>query len=168
MTELKRCRRYRAVRTADLPFQTVVEPDKISVKVDVKPNHCPNWLNGRGRGPLQVAVAGTMAIDVTTIDPNSLRLMGVSPSGAVLRDRVTPYSGSIQDPPESDDCSAGGRDGRTDLSLTFDSRAVVAALGTVADGEVRIVTLTGSLYPAYGGTPIEGHDVVRIRLRGRR
>ena len=47
--------------------------------------------------------------------------------------------------------------------------AVVAALGDeVEDGEVRVLTLTGSLLPEFGEDEIAGEDVVVIKKPRRR
>ncbi|MCH8030650.1 MAG: hypothetical protein IIB09_02360 [Bacteroidetes bacterium] len=50
-------------------------------------------------------------------------------------------------------------DGILDLTLKFDKRDIVAALGPVADGDVIVLHLTGNLLD---GTPIVGEDVVVI------
>ncbi len=50
-----------------------------------------------------------------------------------------------------------------DLTLKFSARDVVAALGAVSKGDCVLVTLTGKLKDEFGGTEIEGTDVVRIR-----
>ncbi len=46
-----------------------------------------------------------------------------------------------------------------DITLKFDAQSVIAALGPVADGEVRVLHLTGKLKD---GTDIIGEDVVVI------
>ena len=55
-----------------------------------------------------------------------------------------------------------GPDGFTDLSLKFDTREIVAALGAVSDGDIVVLHLTGKLKDEFGGTPISGQDVVLI------
>lgn len=52
-------------------------------------------------------------------------------------------------------------DGFEDLTLKFDTPAIVAALGSVTDGELRVLKLTGNLLD---GTPIAGEDVMVISL----
>ena len=49
-----------------------------------------------------------------------------------------------------------------DLSFKFKTQEVVAALGSVADGDVVIMQLAGSLKPEFGGTSFVGEDVVSI------
>jgi hypothetical protein len=51
------------------------------------------------------------------------------------------------------------------MVLQFDAQEVVAALGSVADGECIVVPLTGSLLPAFGGSAIKGEDMVIIRKK---
>ncbi|UCF66491.1 MAG: hypothetical protein JSV80_11920 [Acidobacteriota bacterium] len=49
----------------------------VEVADDVKPGSCPNPVNVTSRGTLPVAILGTADLDVTTIDPDSIRLAGV-------------------------------------------------------------------------------------------
>lgn len=151
----------------DLPFQTLMEPANIEVSVDIKPGSCPNQLNSRSRGVVRVALLGTADFDVTEVDPNSIQLEGVPLLRAVLEDVATALEGPIQQPPRASDCTTVRADGFTDLSLKFDAQAVVAALGNVSHGEVRQLNLTGTLFPAFRDSPIEGGDVVEIKV-GRR
>ena len=60
------------------------------------------------------------------------------------------------------DCTTEGPDGYLDLTLKFRTAEVVAALGEVEDGEVRVLSLTGNLGEEFGATPIQGEDVVVI------
>jgi len=116
---------------------------------------------------LSAAILGTATFDVTHIDVATIRLEGVPPLRSALRDVATPFSPFIGKR-EPHDCTTAGPDGFLDLTLKFDNQAVVAALGEVIDGEVRILRLTGSLLPAFGGTPIAGEDVVVVVHRHRR
>jgi hypothetical protein len=54
---------------------------------------------------------------------------------------------------------SGGRDQRLDLILTFDRQAIVAALGSVNNGDVKILKLNGKLKD---GTAFSGQDSIRI------
>jgi hypothetical protein len=58
------------------------------------------------------------------------------------------------------ECTSEGPDGLLDLTLTFDTPAIVAALGSVKEGNGRVITITGTLND---GTVIEGKDCVVIR-----
>jgi hypothetical protein len=122
----------------------------IEVTVDIKPMSWPNPLNVNKKGVLPVAILGTEDFDVSQIDPASILLEGVSPLRWALED-----VGTVGDP-------LAGLDGITDLSLKFAAQEIVAALGDVTDGEVVTLHLTGNLKEEFGGTPIEGEDVVRI------
>ena len=53
--------------------------ETIECPVDIKPGSCPNPLNVGSQGVLPVAIAGTVDFDVTTVDPNSIRLIDVAP-----------------------------------------------------------------------------------------
>jgi hypothetical protein len=130
--------------------------------VDIKPGSCPNPINVSSPGVLPVAILGTVDLDVTTIDPVTVRLEGVAPIRSALGDVATPFEPFADKEDCSFDCAEGGPDGLLDLALKFRTREIVAALGEVEDGECRVLTLTGNLREEYAGTPIEGEDVVLI------
>jgi hypothetical protein len=132
------------------------------VPVDIKPGSCPNPLNVGSQGRTPIAVLGTLDIDVTTIDPVTIRLEGVAPIRSSLEDVATPFvpfTGKV----DCDlDCHEDGPDGWLDLTLKFRTQDLVDALGQVVCGECRVLTLTGNLKQESGSTPIEGEDVVLI------
>ncbi len=134
-----------------------------AVDIDIKPGSCPNPLDVRGRGVLPVAIQGTDQFDVTQVDPASVQLEGVPPLRWDLEDVATPFAGV---PEDANDCTEEGPDGFLDLTLKFGNQELVAALGPVDDGDVLLLTLTGNLKAEFGGTPIEGQDVVVIRKKG--
>jgi hypothetical protein len=121
-----------------------------TVDVDIKPASYPNPINIGHKGVLSVAILGSEVFDVIQVDPASVRLEGVAPL------RWAPEDVS--------------NDGHTDLVLKFKTQeivaAIVAAWGDVNDGDVLLLTLTGNLKAAFGGTPIEGEDVVWIIEKG--
>jgi hypothetical protein len=139
-------------------------PALVEVPFDVKPQSCPNPLNIRARGVIPAAVLGTADLDVTTIDAASLRLEGVPPLRSAVEDVGTPFEPVIGKQ-EAFDCNDFGPDGLMDLTLKFAAQEVIASLGDVEDGEVRVLTLTGNLKEEFGGTPISGEDVVVILMR---
>ena len=128
--------------------------DHYLVSIDIKPQSCPNPLNVGSKGVLPVAILGTEGFDVAQIDPATVRLQGVAPLRWALKDVATPYVAN------TDGCWDLGPDGYLDLTLKFKTHDIVTALGEVNDGEVHILTLTGTLLD---GTPIVGDDVVWIR-----
>ena len=134
-------------------------PSSIEVAVDIKPGACPNRLNVGDRA-IPVAILGTSSFDVTRIDVSTVRLNGAAPRRrGALGDVATPdlpFTGKRG----ARDCAAKGRDGFKDLILHFDLRDIVSGLGPIADGEVKVLRLTGALKAAFGGTHIEGEDVV--------
>jgi hypothetical protein len=138
--------------------QTVIveiPPCVIPVNLDIKPTSCPNPFNMGSRGVLPVAILGTDDFDVMMVDPATVRLEGVSPLRWNFEDVSTPVD------PEADtcECTTEGADGYMDLTLKFDHQAIAAALGSVSDREVRVLTLTGMTYDSVG---IEGQDCVII------
>jgi hypothetical protein len=134
-------------------------PQVLGVFVDIKPQSCPNPINVGANGILPVAILGTSSFDVTTVDPSSVRLQGVSPLRSALEDVATPFTGALV---SATSCTTAGADGFTDLVLFFDKPAVSAALGPVTNGQVLVLTLTGNLLPSFGGTAISGQDVVVV------
>jgi hypothetical protein len=132
---------------------------EIEVPLDVKPGGCPNPLNVKAKGVLPVAILGTVSFDVTKIDLSTIKLNGVSPKSGSIEDVAAPFTDNITD---CSSCTSAGRDGNPDLTLKFENQEIVAALGTVEDGQCVRVQITGKLLPAYGSTAITGVDVVKI------
>jgi hypothetical protein len=143
----------------------VVEPPPASqVAFDIKPRSCPNPINTADMGRLPVAILGSQDLDVTHIDPVSLRLehfTGVTPATWALEDVATPYK-PYTGKATAYDCTKGGRDGYLDLTFKLATQELVAALGEVHDGDVLVLHLSGNLREEYGGTAILGEDVVVI------
>ena len=134
----------------------------IEVSVDIKPTSCPNPLNCRGGGVVPVAILGTGAFDVTTIDPESVFLHGVAAERWALEDVATPHFRSSDD---CNDCTTDGADGLVDLTLKFDKKALLEQLGTQDNRACLVIDLLGNLKDDFGGTPIEGSDVMRFQCK---
>ncbi len=133
--------------------------EPITVYVDIKPGSCPNPLNVKSKGVIPVAILGTEDLDVTDIDPASIRLGGVVP----------PLRSSIEDvshPWNVEDCEDYGVDGHNDLILKFDNQEIVAAIGAnIEDGDVFELDLTGTLSD---DTQIEGTGTILIIKKGKK
>jgi hypothetical protein len=142
-----------------LTLQKVAPPP--AVPFDIRPQSCPNPIYTDIKGVLPVAILGTDDLDVTQIDPATVRLSDVAPLRWSLRDKSTPFVPFVGKE-NCEDCNKLGPDGYLDLTLKFNSLEVVAALGDVNDGDCIVLTLTGSLKEEFGGTPIFGEDVVVI------
>ncbi|MFC1665888.1 hypothetical protein ACFL17_09760 [Pseudomonadota bacterium] len=138
------------------------EPIVVKAAIDIKPTSCPNPINTKSKGKLPVAVLGSFDLDVTDIDPVSIRLEGVSPIRSSIKDVATPHERSSDN---ANDCTTVGADNHPDLTLKFKTQAIVDALGDVDDGEVRVLSLTGALKD---GTEIKGNDVVIIKKKGKK
>ncbi len=134
------------------------------VPLDIKPQSCPNPVNIKSRGVLPVALLGTINFDVSEVDLVSVRLEGVAPVRSGIEDVARPFD-RFDNVVEANDCTEEGPDVLDDLTLKFKTQEVVAALGAVSDGQVLILTLTGNLKAAFGGTPIQGQDVVIIKKK---
>ena len=138
---------------------TILPKPALQVAVDIKPTGCPNVLNVKSSGVLPVAILGSADYDITTIDPTSVRLVGVEP----LRSGYEDVAGPVSD---SNDCNCieAEPDGLPDLTLKFVTQDIVKAIGDVNDGDVLELELTGVLYdPIPYETPIEGADCILIK-----
>lgn len=137
----------------------------IPVAVDVHPQSCPNPLNVKSRGVFPAAIVGTDQFDVTQVDPTTVKLEGVSALRFALEDVTAPFTPVTGKQDCQADCAKSGPDGMTDLTLKFSTQALATVLGDVADGQCRVLKLTGNLKAEYGGTPIVGEDVVLLRAK---
>jgi hypothetical protein len=139
-------------------FVAAIEGDTLGVGVvfDLKPGSCDNPLNTKSKGVLPAAILGTAALNVSTINPATIRLAGVAP-----------VRWSIEDVGRPGSCAAGP-DGIPDLVLKFDTQKVVRALqasmGTLRDRQRIVLPLEGRLK---NGTLFVGEDVARLQVPGK-
>lgn len=124
------------------------------VPFDLRPGACPNSINTASRGVLPAAILGAADLNVALIDPSSIRLAGVAPIRSAIEDVGAPGNGT---------CPGAKRDGRPDLTLKFDSQAIVkalrASLGTLKDRQQVVLPLEGRFRD---GTPFQAEDVALI------
>lgn len=137
------------------------------VPVDIHPTSCPNPINTGSKGVTPAAILGTETFDVSQIDPATVRLFRdeasqVAPLRWALEDVATPYEPYVGKPADAYACNSYGPDGYMDLTLKFETPALVAALGLVNDRDVLVLKLIGNLKEEFGGTPITGEDVIVI------
>ena len=128
----------------------------VGAAFDLRPGSCDGSFNTNSKGVLTAAILGTPAMNVSTINPASIRLAGVAP----LR-------WSIEDVGRPGNC-AGAPDGILDLVVKFDTQAVVralrASLGTLRDGQRIVLPLEGRLRD---GTIFVGEDQARLQVPGK-
>jgi hypothetical protein len=141
---------------------------ELPVALDIKPGSCPNPINVKSKGVLSTAIAGTNCLDVTQIDPASIRLEGVAPLRWAYVDTIEPFEPRLGKQDCREDCDMVCPDGILDLAINFDRQEIIAALGDVQDGECLTLQLTGNLKNEFGGTPIVGEDVILILEKGNR
>ncbi|MCH7922841.1 MAG: FG-GAP repeat protein [Nitrospinae bacterium] len=134
----------------------------LEVPIDIKPGSCPNPLNVKSEGVLPVGILGTEDFDATDVDPTTVLLAGVPMLIFDYEDVATPFEPFVSKE-EATDCNDGGPDGFEDITLKFDTQAIVGAISPVDDGDVVVLPLEGELFD---GTPIVGEDVVVIRKKG--
>ncbi len=136
---------------------------EIPVYIDVKPGSCPNPVNTKKQGVLPVAVLGTADFDVETIDPETITIEGVSPIRYDYEDVGTPVD-PVLGKKSQNECTEASADGYLDLTLKFDTQAILDALEArlvreLTDHEALSLTLSGS---TFDGVSIRGEDVVLI------
>ena len=107
----------------------------IPVSLDIKPMSCPNPINISAKGVPPVAIAGAEDLDVSTIDPATVKLEGVAPLRWDWSDVATPFDPWTGKADCWADCSEDGPDGYMDLSLKFKMQEVIDAVAPVEDGE---------------------------------
>ncbi len=134
-----------------------------SGSVDVHPTSCPNPFTLGKRGVVPAAILGTDAIDVTEIDPATVKLSGpaegitASPIRWSIEDVAAPDE--FPEPETRDECGTDGPDGFDDLSLKFDAGEFQAVLGEVSVGDTVIVTISAETFE---GAPVSGVDIIWI------
>ncbi len=132
------------------------------ILIDIKPGSCPNPFNSKSRGVIPVAILGTEEFDVTTIDPETVKITfedmeGVAPIRWAYEDVGTPFEGELCD------CHDLDGDGYMDLILKFDNREVEESL-VLSDFVSDYVPLTIScdLLEEFDGLHFEGIDCMKI------
>ncbi|MEA3515498.1 MAG: hypothetical protein U9R34_08525 [Nanoarchaeota archaeon] len=139
-------------------------PEPFDITIDIKPGGCPTPLNVTDEGDFPVAVLGTEYLDVTEIDPVSIKLEEVvAPLRSNTEDISMPLNVQMckDEGLEEEYYDYGQFDGYDDLVLKFDNQEIVASLGldNLNDGDVVELTLTATLVD---GTEIVGSNFVLI------
>lgn len=109
----------------------------VFVAKEVSLNVINRKLNVKKMGVLPVSIQSSEDFDITTIDPESLQLQGVSPSKWNMTGKK--------------------------LNLKFHAQQIIQNLGTVEDGDVVVLVLTGL---DAGGVAIAGEDPIMIINKG--
>ena len=151
--------RWLSGETTDI-YVSYFTPPALPVDIDIKPGSCPNPLNPKSRGVLPVAVLGSDGLDVTEIDPASIRLAGVPALRSSYEDVAAPIIKT-----EDCDCAKTDPDGYTDLVLKFDTQEIVATLPLFCHSDTVPLPFNALLND---GTPVEGSDCVVIKGKPKR
>ncbi len=128
--------------------------------VDVKPDSCENPVNVNSQGVIPVGILASMDLDVNDIDLSTVQLNGVALSESLIVDL-----GGFYEKEEACDCDPSEFDGIMDLELTFNTQAVVATLGEVADGDNVVVSLS---FDTMDGKSWTGEDCIKIIKKGKK
>lgn len=118
--------------------------DLIYVEIDIKPGSTDNCINNNGHGVIPVAILGSVDFDCTQIDPSNCTLSGLTLKVVGKANKILAHIEEVNN------------DGFDDLVLQFED-----VDGVFQEGQTD-ATLIGNLYEEYGGTPIEGSDVICI------
>ncbi len=145
-------------------------PATVDVRVDIKPESCPNPMPVKGEGVISAAILGSCTLDVTDIDAASITLGGAPAIRSEVRDvgslgvtldsmdniAARPWTDK-RDPAEGTGwMSQGAGVMKIDYGVTNDSAGVPHPLsGWTADGTYVGPGGTGGCFgdPALGGAP---------------
>lgn len=133
---------------AAVPFVTPVQ-------IDILPGTCTNPLQAGRGGQVSVALLGTASLDVQQLELASIRLNGVAPERMAFEDVSGPAA-------TAGGCPTEGADGRMDLVLKFDARALAATASYFVAGGQPSFKLSGYLADAYGGGLVLGSDTMSL------
>ncbi|MGD0058421.1 MAG: right-handed parallel beta-helix repeat-containing protein [Verrucomicrobiia bacterium] len=125
-----------AGNTASCTFSvTVTAPEQVIV--DIAPGFCPAVVNTNEGGVIHVAIVGTQSLNVSNIIPASVTLNGVLATGNYTNEDVAaPFV-------YTRGCPKKKHDGIPDLVVEFNVNELIASLGTVKNGEVKVLTVNG-------------------------
>lgn len=126
---------------------------EIIVEIDIKPGSYPNCFNINDHGVIPVAILGSEAFDVTTVDISTIVFGG-------LEVRVRGNKGPlchIEDVSGDPVVSQGLPDGFDDLVCQFEDDSSAWVSGNDE------ATITGTLLPEFGGSSITGSDSICIK-----
>jgi putative hemolysin len=143
----------------DCVMQGESDPDCPGLFVDVKPGSCPNPLNRKDIGVLPVALLGSAMLNVTDIDPASIRLSIEGGTGSLAPIRWHVEDVGTPNPAQGcGECWTVPGDRRPDLVLMFESKAVSMLIGPAFLSEQTLpLKITATLK---NGAVVEGKDCV--------
>jgi len=114
------------------------------VQIDIKPGSDPNCFNNDGHGVIPVAILGSADFDATQVDSATVQLEGLEVRAAGKSNKLLAHVEDVNG------------DGFDDLVVQIEDTD-----GTFTSGS-GTATLTGNLYPEYGGTAIEASDAICV------
>ena len=130
----------------------ILEPNEITVDIDIKPGSYPNSVNLTSNGVVTIAILTTQEFDArdvdTSLDSNGDGRVSFSGASAKIKGKSGNYS-SLNDV---------DNDGDLDLVIQFNISTIDPSIFEV-DGLFTIAVITGeTVY----GTPIRGWDTINI------
>jgi hypothetical protein len=148
-------------------------PDVCERHLDIMPGICPNRLNTRAHGKIQMAIVGNEHFDVADIELDSLYLTLADDFASTVaplthprglaqktKDVATPFFGELCE------CHTSRRDGLPDLVLHFSAADVLDAVdrGSVRSDAPMMLAVRGLLKD---GTAFVVRDCVSMKEKGR-
>ncbi len=114
------------------------------VDIDIKPGGESSRFNNDGKGVIPIVILGSDDLDVTQIDPATLKLEGMPVKTVGKNNKFLAHIQGVNN------------DGWNDLLVQIQDQDVWFTLGS------GLVTLEGNLYPEYGGTYFKGTDSISV------
>lgn len=130
--------------THSVSFEDILVTGCLAVDIDIKPGSDPNCINNNGHGVIPVAILGSAGLDVTQIDPATVKLEGSEIKAVGKSNKLLAHIEDVNG------------DEINDLVVQIED-----VDGMFCEGAAT-AEVTGSLYPEYGGIPIVGHDSICI------
>jgi hypothetical protein len=144
-----------AGNTASCTFNVTVQAPELAI-VAIGPVSCPAVVNTTQGGVIQVAIVGTESMNVSNIEPLTVTLNGVLDNTNFFvietKNVVAPFV-------YTRGCPKRTKHGFPDLLVAFNVDELIASLGTVHNGEVKVLTVSGTFK---NGTMFEGQDRIKI------
>lgn len=172
------------VSDIDIEGDDLTDSEDITITVnvvqplDIKPGSCPNPINVKSNGKVEVVLLGSVDFDVNQIDLDTLRLNGCAPIKVEIEDETSPEpfpcdcALSDDDSSDDEDSSDGDSDDDNgdsfeDVELKFETTEIIAklvsTLGELVDDEVITLTLAGTLLPEFNSLDVKAVDCILIK-----
>ena len=114
------------------------DPQFLDIYLDIKPFSNTNPVNITAKGVFPIAILGNQNFDVNDINPNTIKLNGISPIRWAYEDIGSPgqsINGFVS--------SNTSKDNIMDMTFKFNMQEFVQSLGSVNNGDIKQISLSG-------------------------